>query len=80
VGHGEEVPALCELQLFIMRLSASGQSFPRAYVNKWQEVFLDGHVRAFDHSGGVPGRIRYDNLKAPVVRASAVAPGSAPGL
>jgi transposase len=59
---------LCELQLFIMRLSASGRSFPRAYLSECQEVFLDGHVRAFDHFGGVPGRIRYDNLKAAVVR------------
>jgi transposase len=60
---------LVELQLFIMRLSASGRAFPRAYLNEGQEVFLDGHVRAFDHFGGVPGRIRYDNLKAAVERA-----------
>jgi diadenosine tetraphosphate (Ap4A) HIT family hydrolase len=58
----------CDVQLFIMRLSASGRAFPRAYLNECQEVFLDGHVRAFDHFGGVPGRIRYDNLKAAVVR------------
>jgi hypothetical protein len=31
-------------------------------------VFLDGHVRAFEHFGGVPGRIRYDNLKSAVER------------
>lgn len=59
---------LCEVQLFLMRLSASGRSYPRAYLNECQEVFLDGHVRAFDHFGGVPARIRYDNLKAAVVR------------
>jgi transposase len=59
---------LVELQIFIMRLSASGRAYPRAYLNEAQEVFLDGHVRAFDHFGGVPGRIRYDNLKAAVVR------------
>lgn len=59
---------LLELQIFIMRLSASGRAYPRAYLNEAQEVFLDGHVRAFDHFGGVPGRIRYDNLKAAVVR------------
>jgi len=33
-----------------------------------QEVFIDGHVRAFQYFGGVPGRIRYDNLKPAVVR------------
>jgi transposase len=59
---------LVEVQLFVMRLSASGRAFPRAYLNETQEVFLDGHVRGFDHFGGVPGRIRYDNLKAAVAK------------
>ena len=58
--------AATEVQLFIMRLSASGRAYPRAYLNEGQEVFLDGHVRAFEHFGGVPARIRYDNLKAAV--------------
>ena len=31
-----------------------GQGFHRVYFNQAQEVFLDGHVRAFDHFGGVP--------------------------
>ncbi|MDT5292360.1 MAG: hypothetical protein QOF88_7249 [Mycobacterium sp.] len=30
--------------------------------------FSKGHVRAFAELGGVPGRIRYDNLKAAVAR------------
>ena len=51
-----------------MRLSASGKGFHRIYFNQAQEVFLDGHVRAFAHFGGVPRRIRYDNLKPAVVR------------
>jgi transposase len=59
---------LTEVQLYIMRLSASGRSYPRAYLNETQDVFLDGHVRAFEHFGGVVGRIRYDNLKAAVER------------
>lgn len=59
---------LVEVSIFIMRLSASGRAYPRAYLNEAQEVFLDGHVRAFEHFGGVPGRIRYDNLKAAVER------------
>jgi transposase len=54
--------------MFVMRLSASGKGFHRIYANQAQEVFLDGHVQAFDHFGGVPGRIRYDNLKPAVVR------------
>lgn len=59
---------LTEVAMFVMRLSASGRSFPVAYLNEAQEVFLDGHVRAFAHFGGVPDRVRYDNLKAAVVR------------
>ena len=57
---------LTEVHIFLMRLSASGRAYPRAYLNEAQEVFLDGHVRAFEHFGGIPGRIRYDNLKAAV--------------
>jgi transposase len=54
--------------MFVMRLSASGKGFHRVYFNQAQEVFLDGHVMAFDYFGGVPQRIRYDNLKPAVVR------------
>jgi hypothetical protein len=57
---------LIQVHLFVMRLSASGRGFLRAYLNESQEVFLDGHVRAFEHFGGVPARIRYDNLKTAV--------------
>lgn len=55
-------------RMFIMRLSASGKAFHRVYANEAQEVFIDGHVRAFEHFGGVLGRIRYDNLKPAVIR------------
>lgn len=54
--------------MFVMRLSASGRGFHHIYLNEAQEVFLHGHVLAFEHFGGVPGTIRYDNLKAAVVR------------
>jgi len=54
--------------MFVMRLSASGRGFHRIYLNQAQQAFLDGHVRAFSHFGGVPGRIRCDNLKPAVVR------------
>ncbi len=60
---------LTEGWMFVMRLSASGKGFHRIYLNQAQQVFLDGHVRAFQHFGGVPlGRIRYDNLKPAVIR------------
>lgn len=58
---------LVEVSMFVMRLSASGRGYARAYLNESQEVFLDGHVRAFEHLG-VPRRVRYDNLKAAVER------------
>ncbi len=54
--------AATEVQLFIMRLSASGPSLPTAYLNEGQEVFLDSHVRAFSHFGGAPARIRPENV------------------
>ena len=59
---------LTELPLFLMRLSASAGGFVRAYLNECQAVFLDGHVRGFEHFGGVPDRVRYDNLKAAVTK------------
>jgi hypothetical protein len=54
--------------MFVMRLSASGKAFHFASFNQAQEVFIEGHVRAFAHFGGVPRRVRYDNLKTAVVR------------
>ena len=54
--------------MFVLRLSASGRGFHRIYLNQAQQAFLDGHVRAFEHLGGVPARVRYDNLKPAVVR------------
>jgi transposase len=60
---------LLVLQLFIMRLSASGRGFAIAFVHQAQEAFFEGHALAFAHFGGVPtGLIRYDNLKAAVLR------------
>jgi transposase len=54
--------------MFVMRLSASGKAFHVVYGTQAQEAFLEGHVKAFEHFGGVPGRVRYDNLKPAVVR------------
>jgi transposase len=51
------------LHLFSMWLAFSTRSFHRAYVNEAQESFTDAHVRAFERFGGVPRRVRYDNLK-----------------
>jgi len=54
--------------MFVMRLSSSGKAFHVAYGTQAQEAFLEGHVKAFKYFGGVPGRVRYDNLKPAVAR------------
>jgi len=57
------------LWMFCMRLSYSGRAFHVVFSNQATEAFLEGHVEAFDHFGGVPaGQIRYDNLKLAVLK------------
>jgi transposase len=60
--------ALTKLWLFTMRLSCSGRAVHRAFATQAQEAFFEGHVEGFAHLGGVPHRIRYDNLSAAVAR------------
>jgi transposase len=60
--------AWTKLWMFVMRLSASGRAFHVAFGTQAQEAFLEGHAQALEHFGGVPARIRYDNLKPAVVR------------
>jgi hypothetical protein len=58
---------LARCYLFGFRLSCSGKGCHRVYASCAQEAFLEGHVTAFEVTGGVPWRhIRYDNL-APAV-------------
>jgi transposase len=59
---------LSKLWLFTMRLSCSGRAVHRAFATQAQEAFFEGHVEGFAHLGGVPHRIRYDNLKPAVAR------------
>ena len=59
---------LTELSMFLMRLSHSGRAVHVCFPGEGQEAFLDGHTLAFGRLGGVPRRVRYDNLKAAVVR------------
>jgi transposase len=59
---GEEVTAA----LFVMTLPHSDAFFVRAYPKECTESFQDGHVKAFEHFGGVPTRISYDNSKVAV--------------
>jgi transposase len=61
------VPAACHL--FAYRLSCSGFGVHRVFASCAQEALLEGHVTAFEVTGGVPWRhIRYDNLTPAVAR------------
>ncbi len=59
---------LTELSMFVLRLSHSGRAVHICFPGEGQEAFLEGHTLAFERLGGVPQRIRYDNLKAAVTR------------
>lgn len=51
-----------KVQLFVMRLCFSRRTFAMAFPTQRQESFFWGHVKAFEHFGGIPHRISYDNL------------------
>lgn len=72
VDWGEAVVILngqqVTVQLFVMRLCYSRRTFAMAFPHQQQEAFFWGHVQAFQHFGGVPQRLTYDNLKAAVLR------------
>ncbi len=53
---------------FVMDLPHSDDCFVQAFPAETTEAFLEGHVRAFAHFGGVPSRILYDNTKLAVAR------------
>jgi len=55
-----------KVHLFHLRLSASGKAITCASLAPDQTAFLEGHAIAFSRLGGVPGRIRYDNLTSAV--------------
>ncbi len=65
-----------KVDIFHLRLSHSGRAVHVAFASEGQEAFLEGHVAAFARRGGVPGRIRYDNLTKAVSR---VLTGARPG-
>jgi len=55
-----------KVHVFAMHLPYSDMFFLKAYERECTEVFQEGHARAFEFFGGVPGRISYDNLKIAV--------------
>src|SRR5215472_6885976 len=67
-GHAEVVIAGEQVTaaFFVLTLPHSDAFFVRAYPKECTESFQDGHVQAFDHFGGVPTHISYDNSKVAV--------------
>jgi hypothetical protein len=57
-----------KVQLFHLRLSCSGKGTTLASLAPDQTAFLEGHAVGFERIGGVPGLIRYDNLRSAVKR------------
>ena len=55
-----------KVSVFVMHLSYSRRTFVMAFPASKQEAFFYGHVRAFEHFGGVPHRLSYDNLSSAV--------------
>lgn len=66
IDWGEAVAIIAgqrqKVQLFIMRLCFSRRTFAMAFPTQRQESFFMGHIKAFEHFGGVPHRLSYDNL------------------
>jgi transposase len=58
----------------VLHLPYSGRDFLWFYDSCGQLAFLDGHVRAASHFGGLPRRIVYDNLTAAVKRRVGLVP------
>src|SRR5258708_10992936 len=54
------------VQVFVMHLSYSRRTFVMCFPAQKQEAFLFGHVRPFEHFGGIPHAIPYDNLRTAV--------------
>ncbi len=54
------------VHLFCMRSKYSGKPFVQVYPCERQQVFIDGHIRAFEFYGGVFQTLIYDNLKTAV--------------
>jgi transposase len=66
-GHVRVGRAERRLVGFVLVLSYSRRTFLRFGFDQGMAGFLDGHQRAFEHFGGVPRVLLYDNLKSAVL-------------
>jgi len=53
---------------FVMSLPYSDAFFMQVFERECTETFWEGHVRAFEYFGAVPGRISYDNSRVAVAK------------
>jgi len=58
----------CTVHFFALDLPHSDAIFVMAFPAESTEAFLEGHIRAFAYSGGVPRSILYDNTKLAVAQ------------
>jgi transposase len=70
----EESGELYHVWKLVLRLPYCGRDFLWLYDSCDQLAFLDGHVRAAAHFGGLPRRLVYDRLSAAVKRKVGLAP------
>ncbi|MFU0782625.1 MAG: IS21 family transposase [Thermoanaerobacterium thermosaccharolyticum] len=54
------------INLFCMRLCYSCDIFVMAFYRQNEESFLEGNVKAFEHFGGVPHKLIFDNARVAV--------------
>lgn len=54
--------------MFAMELSFSRYPYARAFFSQDQKAWQEGHIKAMEFYGGVPGRVVLDNLKAGVLK------------
>lgn len=55
-----------KVQLFCYRPCYSADIFVKAFFRQNQESFLEGHVNAFTHFNGIPGKVIFDNARVAV--------------
>ena len=70
----EESGKLSHVWKLVLRLPYCGRDFLWLYDSCDQLAFLDGHVRAAAHFGGLPRRLVYDRLSAAVKHKVGLAP------
>lgn len=59
---------LRKVVFFVMALPHSDAFYVQAFERECTETFWEGHVRAFEHFGGVATRISYDNSRVAVAQ------------